>query len=160
MYTVVQKGPLTVVGIICRTSNAADAGTHDIPRHWQRFASEGVANNISNKASDDVLALYCEYDGDYTQPYSFLIGCPVHSTKDIPPGFVAVTIPGGFYAKFCAQGEYPQSVVTTWGEIWQQSALRSRARIKRAYTCDFEVYTKDFFSGESQSVDIFVAKRL
>jgi predicted transcriptional regulator YdeE len=149
-YTIVQNEPQTIVGIMCRTSNAPEAGPKDIPRHWQKFVSEGVSNNIPNKASDDVLAVYCEYEGDYTKPYSFLIGCPVRSTESIPPGMVAITIPGGSYARFCAQGEYPQSVVTTWGEIWQQPDL------KRAYTCDFEVYTKAFFSGASQDIDILV----
>ena len=90
-------------------------------------------------------------EGDYTKPYSFLLGCPVHSAENIPPSLVAVTVPGGSYAKFCAQGEYPQSVVTAWGNIWQQHSLQ------RAYTCDFEVYTKGFFSGVSHEVDIFVA---
>ena len=61
--SLVQKGPLVVVGILCRTSNAPEAGPNDIPRQWQRFVSEGIADNIPNKASDDVLALYCEYEG-------------------------------------------------------------------------------------------------
>ena len=150
-YTVVQKDLQIIVGVKCRTSNSPDAGPHDIPKHWQRFVAEDVCSKISNKASDDILALYFEYEGDYTKPYSFLLGCPVHSAENIPPSLVAVTVPGGSYAKFCAQGEYPQSVVTAWGNIWQQHSLQ------RAYTCDFEVYTKDFFSGVSHEVDIFVA---
>jgi predicted transcriptional regulator YdeE len=138
---------------MCRTSNAPDAGPIDIPRHWQRFVSERICDKICNKSSDDVVAMYCEYERDYTQPYSFLLGCPVHSVENISPDLVAVTVPEGSYAKFCAQGDYPQNVVTAWGNIWQNSDL------KRAYTCDFEVYTKDFFSGASQNIEIFVAVR-
>ena len=61
-YTAVQKDFQIIVGIKCRTSNfnAPDAGPHDIPKHWQKFVAEDVCSKISNKASDDILALYFE----------------------------------------------------------------------------------------------------
>ncbi len=43
-YTVVQRPSMLVVGIECRTSNAPEAGPHDIPQHWGKFYSENIIN--------------------------------------------------------------------------------------------------------------------
>lgn len=147
----VQKPALSLIGITCRTSNAPDKGPHDIPKLWGRFYSEDCISRIPNRVSDEVVALYCDYEGDYTQPYSIVIGCPVSSLEVIPEGMVAKTIPAGSYALFRAVGEYPKSLVDTWGEIWQQ------ANLKRTYTGDYELYGEKFVSGSPKEVDVFIA---
>lgn len=149
-YKVIQKPPTTVIGIECRTSNAPEAAPHDIPKHWEQFYKNNTINQIPNKTSYEVIALYCDYDGDYTQPYSLVIGCQVDSLDDIPKGMVAKTIPGGPYAIFRAIGEHPRSLIETWGNIWQQSGL------ERTYTGDYEVYG-DKFSGSPQEVEVYIA---
>lgn len=138
---------MLVVGIACRTSNAPDAGPQDIPRLWQRFFSESISSLIPNKVSKEVIALYCDYDGDHTMPYSVVIGCPVSSHDDIPKGMVAKTIPAKSYALFRAVGTYPQSLIETWQHIWHEHSL------KRTYTGDYEVYGID----APKEVEVFVA---
>ena len=140
-----------VVGITCRTSNEQDAGPNDIPRLWGRFFQEDIINKITNKKSNAVVALYCDYDGDHTMPYSIVIGCPVSSLDSIPEGMVGKVIPAGPYAKFCAVGEYPKSLIETWSHIWQQKEL------KRTYTGDYELYSDTFFTAPPQPVDVFIA---
>lgn len=149
-HTIVQKPALSVIGITCRTSNAPAEGPHDIPKLWGKFYSEDILNRIPNRVSDEVVALYCGYEGDYTQPYSIVIGCPVSSFDVIPEGMVAKTIPAGSYALFRAVGDYPKSLVDTWGEIWQQSNL------KRTYTGDYELYGEKFVSGSPKEVEVFI----
>lgn len=149
-YTVVQKPSIVLMGIECRTSNAPDAGPQDIPKHWEKFFAENVINQIPNKTSNEVLALYCDYEGDYTQPYSLVIGCPVSSFDVIPEGMVIKTIPAGSYALYTAIGEHPKSLIETWGHIWQQVDL------KRTYTGDYEVYG-DKFSASPVEVGVFIA---
>lgn len=149
-YTVVQKPAMIVVGIECRTSNAPEAGPHDIPKHWGKFYSEDILNKIPHKASDEVIALYCDYEGDYTQPYSFVIGCRVDAWDTIPTGMVAKTVPAGPYAVFRAVGEYPASLIETWGKIWQTP-------LKRAYTGDYELYGDKFTAGSPKEVEVFIA---
>jgi predicted transcriptional regulator YdeE len=151
-YTVVEKPSLIVVGIECRTSNSPDAGPHDIPKLWGRFYSENILSQIPNKASNEVVALYCDYEGNYTQPYTCLIGCPVTSLSGIPSGLTVKVIPAGSFARFRAIGEHPQTLIETWGRIWQDSIERNRA-----YTGDFEVYGDKFFSGRSQEVEVYIA---
>lgn len=132
-YTVVQKPEVMMVGIACRTSNAPDAGPQDIPRLWQRFFSENIASLIRFKASSETIALYCDYAGDHTKPYTVVIGCPVTSLDEIPEGMVGKVIPSMTYALFDARGEFPESLVKTWQTIWQTD-------LKRTYTGDYEVY--------------------
>ena len=115
-YTVVQKPSLIVIGIECRTSNDLDAGPQDIPKLWERFYSENLMDQIPNKVSHEVIALYCDYEGDYTKPYSLVIGCQVTSLGEIPKGMVAKVLPASSYAVFNAKGEYPKSFVIELGE--------------------------------------------
>jgi predicted transcriptional regulator YdeE len=150
-YTLMQKGLMLVMGIECSTSNAPDAAPQDIPRHWAKFVEEGIMDQIPNKSSNEVIALYCDYEGDYTEPYSFVLGCPVNSADEIPEGMVVKIIPESTYAVFKATGDYPQSLITTWGQIWQSTDL------KRTYTGDFEVYGEKFYAQTPQEVDVWVA---
>ena len=150
-HEVVHKPTTLVIGIDCRTSNAPEAGPQDIPKLWGRFYSEDVLNRIPNKISNEVIALYCDYEGDYTQPYSVVIGCPVSSIDTIPEGMVAKTIPASSYAVFRALGEYPASLIETWGKIWKQPSL------DRTYTGDFELYGDKFASGSPKELEVFIA---
>lgn len=149
-YKIIQKPTIMVIGIECRTSNAPEAAPHDIPKHWEQFYKNDTINQIPNKTSSEVIALYCDYEGDYTQPYSLVIGCPVDSLDDIPKGMVAKTIPNGSYAIFRAIGDHPKSLIETWGNIWQQPTL------ERTYTGDYEVYG-DKFSNSPPEVEVYIA---
>ncbi len=148
---VVQKPDIWVVGIECRTVNTPERAPHDIGKLWGRFGSEGIIDKIPNKVSNDIIALYCDYEGDYTKPYTVVIGCPVGSSDAIPEGMVAKIIPGGSYTVFHAKGEHPTSVIATWGKIW------SDPNLERAYTGDYEVYGEKFFSRAPQEVEVYIA---
>lgn len=152
-YEVVQKPAIQVIGIDCRTSNAPEAEPQDIPKLWRRFYGEDIVNRIPNKTSNEVIALYCDYEGDYTQPYSVVIGCAVSSVDTIPEGMVAKTIPASSYAVFRAIGEHPKALIETWGEIWQEPDL------ERTYTGDYELYNEQFFLNSPQEVAVYIAVR-
>lgn len=151
-FTVVERASTMIVGIHCRTSNSAEAGPHDISQLWDRFYREDIINKIPGKTSSEVIALYCDYEGDYTQPYTLIIGCPVSSLDNVPQGMVGKIIPASSYAVFHAKGEHPKKLIETWGDIWQQS-------LNRTYTGDYEVYGDKFFSKSPQEVDVFIAIR-
>lgn len=150
-YTVIEKPSSTIVGIECRTSNSPEAAPQDIPKLWEKFYSECILDQIPNKASNEIIALYCDYEGDYTKPYSLVIGCSVNSLNVIPKGMVAKTIPAGSYAVFKATGEHPKALIETWGQIWQQADLQ------RTYTGDYEAYNEKFFSKSPQEIDVYIA---
>lgn len=83
-------------------------------------------------------------------PYSVVIGCPVSMLDKVPEGLVVKQIPGGTYAVYRAIGEHPQTLIETWGEIWQTD-------LPRTYTGDYEVYGKKFTSSSPQEVEVFIA---
>jgi len=149
-YTVVEKPEIFLVGIDCRTSNDAGAAMNDIPALWERFYSENIIGQIPDKVSEEVIALYCDYEGDHTKPYSVVIGCPVTVLDGVPEGLVAKQIPGGTYAAYRAIGEHPQTLIETWGQIW-------RTDLPRTYTGDYEVYGEKFTSNSPQEVEVFIA---
>jgi predicted transcriptional regulator YdeE len=147
-FTKVHRPRLMVVGIECRTSNDSSAGPQDIPQLWQRFYAEDVQSRIPNKTSEEVIALYCDYAGDYTQSYSCVIGCAVSSLENIPEGMVGKVVPESTFALYRAVGDFPKSLVDTWGTIWSSD-------LKRTYAGDYEVYGHKF-AGPSKEVDVFV----
>lgn len=149
-YTVIQKPSINVIGIECRTSNAPENGPQDIPRLWSQFYNEDIISKIPNKVSNEVIALYCDYEGDYTQPYSLVIGCRVSSLDSVPEGMVSKLIPAGSYALFHVIGEYPNSLIETWGNIWQTN-------LDRTYTGDYEVYREKFILESSKEVGVYIA---
>jgi hypothetical protein len=72
------------------------------------------------------------YEGDYTKPYSWILGCEVSSLDEIPEGLVGKVIPESKYAVFTTQGEFPQGLIAAWQAVWKSNLLRS-------YTSDFEL---------------------
>jgi predicted transcriptional regulator YdeE len=141
---------MIIVGISCRTLNDPKAAPIDIPKLWQRFHSENIASQIQNRASDEMIALYCDYEGDHTKPYTVVVGCPVTSVESMPEGMVVKIIPEGTYSKFLAIGEYPKALVDTWGEIW-------KTPLARTYTGDYEVYGESFAREKKKEVQVYVA---
>lgn len=149
-YKIIHKEAIQIIGIELRTSNTPDAGPKDIPLHWEKFFSENILEQIPNKTSNEVMALYCNYEGDYTQPYSLIIGCPVSSIDTIPEGLVAKKLPETSYALIPAIGEHPKKLIEAWGNIWQSS-------LKRTYAGDFELYGEDFAATSPQKVEVYIA---
>jgi predicted transcriptional regulator YdeE len=133
--TVVHRPSMMVIGIDCRTQNSPDAAPHDIPKLWGRFYQENIIERIPNKASNEIIALYCDYEGNYTKPYTCFIGCPVTSLDEVPEGMTAKLISEGSYAFHHAIGEQPKAVIETWDKIWHGNIERIRK-----YTSDYEVY--------------------
>lgn len=138
-----------VIGIAVRTVNMPQKAEIDIPQLWEKFMYENVLSQIPNKSSNDVYCIYTDYEGDYTKPYTTLIGCQVSSLDTIPEDMVGITVETGDYQKFAAKGNLMDNIVyEEWLSIW-------KADIDRAYLSDFEIY-KEGFDPENAEIDIFV----
>jgi len=101
-----------VMGIEIWTSN--ENAMKDIPGHWGRFYAEGIEEKIPGRLGDDVIALYSDYEGDYTKPYSLTIGCKVSSINNIPKGMSAKMVPASNYLVLTAKGKMPDALVSVW----------------------------------------------
>ena len=137
------------MGIECRTSNDPEKGPIDITKHWEKFYTENISAKIPNKTSDEVFGLYCDYEGGIMDPYSLVIGHKVDAIDQVPEGMVVKVLPKTSYAVFRAVGSHPDSLIATWGEIWQSS-------LNRTFSGDFELYGAKF-SADPKEVEVYIA---
>lgn len=142
-----------VVGITTRTTNANGQSAKDIETLWGRFWGEEIQKQIPNKVSDDIYAVYTDYETDFTSPYITLIGLAVSSLDNIPKGFTGLSIETTTHQKFVSKGKMPQAVLNTWFEIWQDKDLNP----KRAYKADFTVHGKKYYDGDNAEVETFIS---
>ena len=137
-----------VIGVPLRTSNATCI--KEMPPFWEKFNREHTAKKIPNRKNHDLLAVYTDYEGDYTKSYTYVIGCEVSSLDSIPEGMVGIEIPASTYAVFTAKGDFPQSMGQAWVSIWNTA-------LKRTYTQDIEVYSADFNPQNKPDVKIYIS---
>jgi predicted transcriptional regulator YdeE len=151
-YSIIKKPSQMFVGITCRTSNESHRAPKDIPALWHRFYNEKIASLIPNKASDEIVSLYFDYEKDHTGPYTCLVGCPVTSLENIPASLVAKKLQESLFALYSVKGEFPKVLIAAWQEIWQSD-------LKRSYSGDYELYGDNFFKGKPPEASIFIALR-
>lgn len=146
---VIQK--FNVIGISIRTTNQNGQSVKDIETLWSKFWGEEIQKQIPNKASNDIYAVYTEYETDVNGPYTTIIGLPVNSLENIPEGFVGITIEKAKYQKFVSKGKMPEAVFNTWMEIWQNKNLN------RAYKADFTIHGEKYYDGDNAEVETFIS---
>ena len=142
--------PISIIGISKRTSNLDNAASNDIGYLWQQFIRENSGDLIPNKSSDDIYAVYTNYESDHLGAYTVLIGCAVSSLENVPSGFDSVNIKGGLYRKYSPSGKMPVMVINEWQKIWD-------IEIDRSYTTDYELYDQRAADPENAEIDIYVA---
>ena len=139
-----------VIGITVRTSNEAGASGTDIPELWNRFMTEGLITQIPNRISDTIFCVYTDYEGDFTKPYTTLLGCEVADFGQIPEGMKGVELPAGLYEQVAVTGNLLEGIIyNAWTEIWQRD-------LNRTYQADFEVYDENAADMSNAKVSIYV----
>lgn len=143
--------PFKIIGISIQTTNKNNQAMQDVPNLWNTFLNQGVLEKIPNKSTSDIYSVYTDYEGDYLDPYTVILGCKVDSFEAIPKGMVSKQISGGEYIKHIAEGNiYDGIIFNAWQKIWDSN-------LDRAYTADFEVYGEKAIDPEKAEVEIFVA---
>ena len=137
---------INIIGIEVKTTNQNNKSQKDIAALWQKFYSQNFLSQIPNKLDNQIVCLYTNYEGDFTKPYSVIIGCKVKKLTAISNKLVAKTIPAAKYIVFEAKGELPNAIIKAWEKIWSSD-------ITRSYTNDFEIY---FNGNNSASAKIYV----
>lgn len=132
-----------------KTTNEGGQSAIDCGALWQEFMSAQVADRIPDKESEDIYAVYFEYEGDHTKPYSFFIGCRVRSSSK-SSDLDTLIIPEQRCRKIVAEGKMPDCVANAWREIWSSD-------IPRAYGYDFEVYGPESRDWNKAVVDIYLS---
>ena len=135
---------LVGLALKAKTTNINGQSNIDCGSLWQEFEKGKYTEIIPNKLNDEILAVYHQYEGDHTKPFSYFIGCRVKADAEAPPGLETLTIAPGTYQKIDAKGKMPDCVIDTWKDIWVSD-------IPRSYKMDFEVYderSKDWSNAE------------
>ncbi len=143
---------ITLVGLSLgtKTTNENGRSAIDCGNLWQKFQEGKIADRIPGKLSDEIYAVYHQYEGDHTLPFSYFIGCKVNNDTKIPEGMDGLIIPAGVYQKFIAAGEMPNCIMDTWKKVWNSG-------ISRAFHVDFEVYGEKSKDWKNAEVDIFIS---
>jgi len=134
-----------------KTTNENGQAGIDCGNMWQKFEKGDYSNKIPGKTGDEVFAVYHDYEGDHTKPYSYFIGCKVKPNTEVPEGMDSLLIAAATYQQITAKGKIPDCIISAWQTIW------SRQDTNRAYQADFEIYdsrSKDWTNAE---VDIFLS---
>jgi predicted transcriptional regulator YdeE len=135
-----EQKSFNVIGLAVRTNNKAEAtGQGEIPKLWQRFMQQGTAGKIPNRAEQNLIVVYTDYESDQNGEYTYLIGSRVTSTTDVPPGLTLKEIPAGSYAILESdKGPAPVVLPKIWQQIWSMSSKDLGGQ--RAFQSDCEVY--------------------
>lgn len=147
IYNKERMGKKYFIGIAVRTSN--DRFQIEGVPLWEKFYGERCPEKIPNRIDQALMAVYTDYEGDHTQPYTFMIGCEVSSLEEVPEDMVGIEIPSANYAVFMTQGAFPQGVIDAWKTIWSSD-------LERTYAFDFEIYGEDFHPQTHPEVKICI----
>ncbi len=140
-----QDKPIKIVGIELRTSNSEAMQT--IPPFWGKFYQEGILAQIPNKISNDIYAVYTNFENEGKNNegvYSLIIGAEVKNIDEIPVGFTSAVISPSQRAVFEVEKGHPEKVGEKWVEIW------NHADLNKTYLADYELYK------ESGEIEIFI----
>jgi predicted transcriptional regulator YdeE len=122
------------VGISTIVSNENPEG---IATLWDRFYSGNISEHIKNKSSGNVIAVYTRYQGDYTKPYTVIIGHEVNGDDFLYDSQLdCVDINNKNHTKYTVTGKLPEVFVNKWREIWGSGH-------QRAYISDYDIYYPD-----------------
>lgn len=133
-----------------KTTNSGGQSSKDCGNLWQEFEKKNFAEQIPDKISNEIYAVYYVYEGDQTEPFSYFIGCKVKLDTETPQGMDSLVIPEQNYEKVTAKGKIPDCISKSWESIWG-------SEIKRSYKYDFEVYDERSKDWNNAEIDIFIS---
>ena len=145
-----EEAKLIGLTLKAKTTNINEQSSIDCGTLWQEFEKGKYAEIIPNKLTDEILAVYHQYEGDHTKPFSYFIGCKVKADTEVPAGLETLTIAKGIYQKIDAKGKMPDCVINAWKEVWISN-------IPRSYKMDFEVYNERSKDWTNAEVEVYLS---
>ena len=133
-----------------KTTNENNQSSTDCGNLWQKFESEKIFELIPNKLTNEIYAVYFDYEKDETKPFSYFIGCQVDKDTDTPNGLNDLLLPAQNYLKVTAKGVMTGCITEAWQKIWESD-------IKRSFAFDFEVYDERSKDWNDAELDIYIS---
>ncbi len=147
-----QKTHFKLVGLKLegKTTNENNQSNKDCGNLWQKFEKDKIFELIPNKLSNEIYAVYFDYEKDETKPFSYFIGCKIDENAYVPENLTSLDIPSQNYIKVRAKGMMPHCITEAWQKIWS-------SEIERKFGFDFEVYDERSNDWNNAEVDIYVS---
>jgi predicted transcriptional regulator YdeE len=138
--SLVQREGFHVVGVIVRTTNAAetDPELSQVGRLWQRFFDENVSRRTPGAVPGLIAGVYSNYERAGEAEYDMVLGPVVTRSDTVPDGLHLVSVPGGRYLAFPVEGMPPTATLEAWSRI--DAWFASGQPFRRAFTYDIELY--------------------
>ncbi|WP_072680294.1 GyrI-like domain-containing protein [Arcobacter sp. LA11] len=132
----IDKLMLSGLSVITNNENEKDTETAKIVQLWEDYQDKNILGATFNKSKNfDMYGVYSDYASDVNGDYKVTVAVEVTKPKN------AIVIKDQRYLVFSKKGELPDIVIDCWKEIWDYFANESE--YKRAYTIDFEKYSKE-----------------
>ena len=138
------------ISLDSKTTNLNGQSNIDCGHLWQQFENYRCFNKIKNKIENNIYAVYYDYEGDHTQPFSYFIGCRVSHENIQNDEFTPLVIPSGSYMVRNAIGKMPDCIAEEWVQIWNSD-------IPRSFQFDFEIYGPDSQDWSNAKVPIYLS---
>lgn len=133
---VIHVNEKTISGLSTRTNNENEMNP-EVRKIAPLVHKFDEVVQVNYRAGARVYSVYYDYESDASGNYSVLIGADAVESSSL--NLDEVKIQEGNYLVFSAQGQVPQIVIETWGNIWRYFSSDDCAHI-RAYLTDFEFY--------------------
>ncbi|MCD6055660.1 MAG: AraC family transcriptional regulator [Gammaproteobacteria bacterium] len=151
LHRTTRKAAFNVIGITCRTSNAAGKAEKDIPVLWEKLMNDNFLLKIPKRVNEGIYCVYTNYEKDETGDYTVLLGAASIDTETaLPEGMIRHHLPESDYICLPVKGDYPLSLVRTWQWVWKND-------LPRAYTADFEYYPEGMKNLKEPVLDVYIA---
>lgn len=149
---IITKPAFRLVGLQLdkETTNENGQSSIDCGNLWQKFEQSLIAEKISGKVDDTLYAVYFDYEGDHTKPFSYFIGCKVSPNEPVPEGLSSLEIPEQKYSPIIAKGQMPDCIANSWKNIWASD-------MNRTYNYDLEIYDERSKNWSNAEVEILVS---
>lgn len=133
-----------------KTKNENGQSAKDCGELWQSFEKNMISEQIPDKVSDTIYAVYYDYENDENGLFSYFIGCRVKEDAAAPENLDELEIPVQTYYKTTAKGKMTGCLTEAWERIWNSG-------LNRKFGFDFEVYDERSHDWENAEIDIYLS---
>lgn len=149
---VISKDKFKLIGLRLenKTTNANNQSSVDCGNLWQKFETNKIFEIIPGKISNEIYAVYYDYEKDEKEAFSYFIGCMVDESAVAPTELDELLIPSQNYMKYTAKGAMTGCITEAWKKIWSSDN-------NRKFGFDFEVYDERSHNWNDAELDIYVS---
>ncbi len=141
---IIDKLMLSGLSTITNNENEMNPESAKIMQLWEDYQDKNILGSTFNKSKKfDMYGVYSDYTSDVTGDYKVTVGVEVTKPKN------AIVVENQRYLVFSKEGELPDIVVDCWQDIW--AYFEEDSEYERAYTVDFEKYSKE------NSIEIYIS---